>query len=144
MVDDIEFKDEIDYPIEQKYSIREIILRQIKKIGDICCKEFTGGYWEKKPIKTQSGFYYSEVYHNDVREEYCNAVDFVIDLVYPLSDKELKDYLDEHEGFGEKDGQKNEKVDIKEKLVGKRKTFRQINMMFQRTNFWEGTESYNE
>ena len=147
MVDNenIEFREEGEYQGEQKYSIKEIILRHIRKISDICCKEFTGGYWDKKPIRTQSGIMFSETYHEDVREAYCNAVDFLVDVVYPMGDKALKDYLLKFEGYNEtKFDSKEVEMDIKIKLKLKRQTFRQINLMFERTNFWQGSESYNE
>jgi hypothetical protein len=145
--EDIEFREEGEYVGEQKYSIKEIILRHIRKISDLCCQEFTGSYWEKKPIKTSSGIMFSEVYHDDKREAYCNAVDFLIDVVYPMSDKKLKEYLTKYEGYKEEitdDKVEEEKLDIKEKIKKKRITFRQINLMFENTNFWKGTESYNE
>lgn len=144
MVEDIEFRDEEEYSSKKGISIKEIILMHIRKISDICCKEFTGGYWERKPIKTANGILFSEVYHNDVREAYCNAVDFLIDIIYPLGDKELKEYLDNNEGFGDKSDTKDFGDDIKSKLIHKKSTFREINKMFERKNFWAGTESYNE
>jgi len=149
MVEDIEVQDTMEYGTEEKLSIKEIVLRQIRKIGDISCKEFTGGYWEKKPIKTGSGIMFSEVYHDDVREAYCNAIDFLIDLIYPMGDDELKKYLKDFEEFEEKivkleQEKENSKEEIKVKLKLKRQTFRQINLMFERTNFWKGTGSYNE
>ena len=151
--EDIEFREESDYAGEQKYSIKEIILRHIRKISDLCCQEFTGGYWEKKPIKTSTGILFTESYKQDVREAYCNSVDFLIDVIYPMGDKVLKEYLNKYEGYEEiKECGKNKdcnvpqetKLDIKDKLRLKRQTFRQINLMFERTNFWQGTESYNE
>lgn len=156
MVDDsnIEFKEESDYQGEQKYSIKEIILRHIRAIGDICCGEFTGGYWQKKPIKTSSGIMFSEVYKEDVREAYCNAVDFLVDVIYPMSDNELKAYLNKYEGYEEindtttpktiQEVLMDDKERIRTKLILKRQTFRQINLMFERKNFWQGMENYNE
>ena len=52
---EIDFSDESDSITSESLSIKEIILRQIRKIGDISSTEFTGGYWEKKPIKTGNG-----------------------------------------------------------------------------------------
>ena len=160
---DIEYSDESDYSKEQKYSIKEIILRHIRKISDLSCKEFTGGYWEKKPIRTSTGIMFSEVYHGDVREAYCNAIDFLIDLIYSMSDETLKKYLEDYENYTvyEKDkegkenknfreekkkeeGKEDKKETVKEKLRLKRITFRQINIMFKRMDFWKGVESYNE
>ena len=149
MNEDIEFRDEADGGMgEQTLSIKEIILRQIRKIGDLSCREFTGGYWEKKPMKTSSGIMFSEVYHDDIREAYCNSVDFLIDIVYPMGDDILKKYLKEFENFKEviTEGDKNDekKIEIEQKIKLKRQTFRQINIMFDRTNIWKGVGSYNE
>ena len=173
--ENVEFRDEIDDDFAEKtLSIKEIILRQIRKIGDLSCKEFTGGYWEKKPMRTSGGIMFTEFYHDDVRQAYCNAVDFLVDILYPMSDNIMKDYLKMYEGYqsfskkdaknkdsneyewekcdvkvdGE-DGQTNksnnlDELDIKDKLKLKRQTFRQINLMFERNNFWSGTGSYNE
>ncbi len=167
MVDDngIQINDESESVSGDSLSIKEIILRQIRKIGDISCKEFTGGYWQKKPVKIGGGAVFTEVYHEDVREAYCNAVDFLIDIIYPMSDDDLKGYLKEFEGFEdmitkkdnkhkdvqdkkevvvEKEGELSDKEIIKQKLKLKRQTFRQINIMFDTNDFWKGIMGYNE
>ena len=133
----IEFSDEGDMPGGQ-LSINEIILRHIRKISDISCKEFTGGYWERKPMTTASGVMFTEKYNEDVREAYCNSVNFLLDVIYPLSDDTLRTYLDEHEDIDK------EEEDIKKKLKQKRKTFKQINIMFERINFWNTVTVTNE
>jgi hypothetical protein len=130
----VEIRDDSEY--EQKgYTIKDIILRHIKKVSDICCKEFTGGYWEKKPVKTSGGIMFTEQYHEDVREMYCNAIDFLVDIIYPISDKPLKEYIDKNDVDIE---------DVKAKLKSRRSMFKEINKMFDRTNFWQGSEEYNE
>lgn len=132
--DNIEIREDSEY--EQKgYSIKDIILRHIRKISDICCKEFTGGYWEKKPVKTSGGIMFTEQYHEDVREAYCNAIDFLVDVVYPVGDADLKKYIDSND---------KDIPEVKEKLVARRRMFKEINKMFDRTNFWQGSEEYNE
>lgn len=138
MVDDIEFSDEDDDYSESGLSINEIILAHIRKISDLCCKEFTGSFWSKKPIKTQSGIIYTETYHEDVREAYCNAVNFLIDVLYPLGDSQFRVYLDANEDI------EKEETDINKKIMRKRITFKEINKMFERNNFWGGTSIYNE
>lgn len=173
MVDDyaVEVSDDSEDIKGDSLSIKEIILRQIRKIGDLSCKEFTGGYWQKKPVKTGSGIVFTEVYHEDRREAYCNAVDFLIDIIYPMSDDDLKEYLKKFEGFEDKitkekeeDGKDkhkpvekkeeevtkdeskevSDKEKIKLKLKLKRQTFRQINIMFDSNDFWKGIMGYNE
>lgn len=130
------FKEDSEYQSDQKLSMKEIVLRHIRKIGDICCQEFTGGFWEKKPVKTQSGVMFTEVYHEDIREVYCNAMDFLIDIIYPMGDDDLRTILQ-----GDKEYKSDE---IKEKLIAKRKIFKEINKMFNRTNFWQGTDAVEE
>jgi hypothetical protein len=135
MVDNFEFTEESEYE-QKEYTIKEIILRHIRKISDICCKEFTGGYWSKKPIKTSSGIMFTEEYHEDVRESYCNSIDFLIDVIYPMGDKPLKAKIEEHD--------KLEFSDIKVKLKSKRIIFKEINIMFERTNFWKSSDVSNK
>jgi hypothetical protein len=135
MVESFSYKDESEYQKEVN-SIKEIILRHIKKIGEICCQEFTGGYWNKKPMRTQGGLIFSQEYHEDKRESYCNAIDFLIDIIYPCSDKELKETIDKEE--------KKEITEIKEKLKQRRFIFKEINKMFERTNFWQQSDSIEE
>ena len=144
----IEFRDEFEDVGERTLSIKEIILRHIRKISDLSCQEFTGGFWEEKPVKTASGIMFIKKWHDDVREAYCNSIDFLIDIIYPMSDDDLKEYLKNFEGFKEKiakeDKDEDEKIEITKKIKLKRQTFRQINLMFERKNFWKGTGSYNE
>ncbi len=164
MVNGIEISDDSGVSESETLSIKEIILRQLRKIGDLSCREFTGGYWEKKPVKTGSGIFFSEVYHDDVREAYCNAVDFLIDIVYPIGDDDLKKYLVKYEKFKvpnlkyrtggeEKETEEDytkelsileKNAKLKKKLALKRQTFRQINIMFETNNFFKGSLGYSE
>lgn len=144
------YKEESSYQHEGN-SIKEIILRHIRKISDIMTKELTGSWWEKKPIRTQSGTIFTEIYHEDLREAYCNAIDFLVDLLEPNGDSELKKYLEENNNL-EKDWNKDEEGNdeeddgkiMKKKILNKRKIFREINKMFQRTNFWKSNDNTNE
>lgn len=133
-----EFRDESEYENKEGLSIKEIILRHLRKISDICCQEFTGGYWQKKPIKTAGGIIFTETYHQDIREAYCNAIDFLIDVLYPSGDKDFKKYVDANENIDK------EEEDIKKRLIKKRKTFKEMNLMFDRINFWTSQETINE
>lgn len=133
--DEIEISEESAYN-EKTPSLKEICLRHISKISNICCQELTGGYWQEKPMKIGGGMVITKTYHPDLREAYCNAVDFLFDIVYPYSDSNFKkvfasDYTGEQE-------------DIKQKLKDKRMLFKQICIMFERTNFFAGTEGTDE
>lgn len=117
-------------------SIKEIVLRQIRKIGDICAKEFTGGYWQERPVKTAGGVMFTKEYHEDVREAYCVAVEFIVDLVYSYADETLKKAIDAEETKKE--------LEIKEKLSSRRKIFRELNCFFNRDDFFSSDESGDE
>lgn len=134
---DIEFSDEGGDYNTKTLSIQEIVLRHLRKISDICCKEFTGGYWQKKPIKTPGGIMFTEEYHEDVRACYCNAVDFLIDVLYPKGDKDFKKYVDDNENI-------DDKTPIEQKVINKRKTFREISKMLERTNYFQTIAVGNE
>ena len=130
---DIEYRDSSEFG-EEELSIKTIVLSHIKKISDISCQEFTGGYWEKKPMKTTGGIYFSEEYHQDMREAYCNAVDFLVDIVYPNSDKIFKDFIDAEE-------KKQESItEANEKQKNRRQIFKAINKMFDRNNYFKSSE----
>ena len=126
--DNVNFSNEGGEHQHQLLNIKDIVLKHLRKIGDICCKEFVGGYWTKKPVNIQGGVLFLESYHEDVREAYCNAIDFLSDILYPLADEDFRGYIDEVEGIIE--------LDIKKKVVNKRKTFKAINMMLERINFF--------
>lgn len=138
MVDEsiIQFKEESEEQQSKESSIREIVLRQIRMIGDICSQEMTGGYWQERPIKVGGGIVISKEYHQDQREAYCNAVEFIIDLVYAYADITLKNAVDEMEKLSPKD--------IKDKLILRKKIFREINVFFNREDFFESSDSGDE
>jgi len=134
-MEEIEINEQSEYNPDGTNSIQEIALRHIRKIGDICTQELTGAYTDKKPVKTAGGIMFTEVYHPDLREAYCNAVDFLLDLVTPWADETFKNK------YGE---QIEEEQDILKKLKIKRSIFRDITKMFWRTNFFISTDTYNE
>lgn len=130
----IDFKEESEFS-QESYTLNEIVLRHIRKISDLCCSELTGGYWNKKPMQTKSGIVFTEEYHEDKREAYCNSVNFLIDVIYPKGDKKLKEFIDKND---------NEKGDVKERIKLKRNIFKEINKMFERTNFFNSSGSVSE
>jgi len=75
---------------EEELTLKFIVLQHINRISQLTCQEFTGGYWEEKPFKTPGGVMFSREYHQDIREAYVNAVDFLIDVLEPKGDKIFK------------------------------------------------------
>lgn len=130
-----EYKDEVT-------SIKQIVLSHIKKISNIVCQELTPGYWEKKPMKVGNGLAMAETYQPDLRFAYCNSVAFLVDLIYPLSDAEFKTAVNTFWEVEEKENKTEEQ--IYSLLKASKKIFREANIMFERTNFFDSTEGVTE
>jgi hypothetical protein len=120
---------------EKTGSIHEIILRHISKLGEICTHELTGGYWQKRPIKTGGGVVIAETYHEDTREAYCLLVKYLCHLVYPMSDKDFKKFVDDINT-----NWKGKTIPIEERLDTSMEIFSEMNIMFNRINFFESSE----
>lgn len=113
-------------------SLKEIALIHIRKISDICCNEFTPGRWEEKPIKVGGGIAITKKYIPDQRAVFCNAVDFLLWLVYPYADETFKGNhkVKEHKSdITEKDWEK--------KIEQRQKLFIDLMIMFENTNFFD-------
>lgn len=117
-------------------SIKEIALLHIRKISQICCSEFTKGYWEERPIKVGGGIAVMRTYHEDNRAVFCNSVDFLLWIVLPYSDSDFKTkYKDFDEG---------EEEDWDKKIKKRKKIFKEITLMFERTNFFDAMSGKTE
>lgn len=130
-------------------SLKEIVLLHIRKLSEICCQEFTKGYWEEKPIKVGSGMAIMRVYHSDQRAVFCNAVDFLVWLVYPTADESFKNKIVFETPKDKKEETdfilvNDEETDLDKKLKIRKEVFREINIMFERTNFFDGQSGRKE
>jgi hypothetical protein len=123
---------------EKETTMRDILISHIKKISEICSQEFTAGYWQSKPINMQGGVFMSKTYHEDSFEAYSNAVDFLVDLLYPKGDTDFQKIIDTHEALD------FDKMDKKQKMKKKRIIFKEINKMFERINFFSSGEFLEE
>ncbi len=143
--DDVTFIDaEENYGTrDHQISFREIVLRHLSKISEICTAEFKEGYWQKRPMSIGGGVYMSEVYIEDKRDAYINAVDFFHDILLPSfddemiqsdedSEKELEDSLKKY-----KDDKKSSTEWMDHKLLVKRKLFQELNVLLSRTGYFE-------
>jgi len=143
--DDVTFIDaEENYGTrDHQISFREIVLRHLSKISEICTAEFKEGYWQKRPMSIGGGVYMSEVYIEDKRDAYINAVDFFHDILLPSFDEDMIKFDDEQEKELDKTLEKY-KQDRKastewmdHKLLAKRKLFQQLNLLLNRTGYFE-------
>lgn len=115
-------------------SLKEIALLHIKKISEICCAEFSKGYWEERPIKVGTGISVMRIYHPDNRMVFCNAVDFLAWIVYPNSDDIFKGLV---EGLADD-------KDLDKRLDERKKLFQEMNKMFNRVNFFDSQSGRKE
>lgn len=132
MVDEFsgfDIQEESDF-MQKIASLKEIALIHIRKISEICCSEFTKGYWQEKPVKVGGGIAIMKTYHEDQRAVFCNAVDFLLWIVYPNSDEAFKEkYKDLKDDTDDKEWES--------KIKKRKEIFREINLMFNRTNYFD-------
>jgi len=137
---------------KEQYSIKEIILRHLRKISDIACEELQKSYWQKKPIKVGDSVAIMEVYHPDTRLSYIGAIDFLLDMIrckipedsagnfenfLQTYDEDENRLFEECKGeFSDKTELKNEWIEIK--LERRRKLFGEIMLMLDRIDYFEG------
>lgn len=144
MGEDVTFREE-KYSKDEKLSIKIIVLRHIKKISDLSCNEYKKGYWESKPVSSGGAVTITKTYHPDGRKSYINAIDFLLDMIFPAIDDKFKEELKKLEDLEEQEYEriinsnhenKNEKW-INEKQRLRRKLFGSIILMLDRVNFFE-------
>lgn len=132
--DGVSFSDESVYSKEER-SIKHIVLSHLSKISNLSSSEFVKGYWEMKPFNVGGVATMSKIRHEDTREAYCNAIEFLVDLVYPLGDSIFRLFIDKLD---------EQPAELELRRQWSRKIFKQINIMFERVNFFKGEEGVNE
>lgn len=70
---------------------KDIVMLQVKKIGENANKEWCGGYWENRQVTVGMNTQTISTYVPDTREVYSNAVEHLADLLYAHFDKTMKD-----------------------------------------------------
>lgn len=133
---------------KQGRQVKDIVIEHIKKLGDLSLKELKEGYWKIKPVKIGDGVVITETYFEDLREAFCNGVDFLYRLIEPTLEEEKKLVL---KGFYKKQeetldklfkeykkgkGDPNDWVD--EKLIHKQTLFSQINIHLDKIDYFKG------
>lgn len=69
---------------EDDYSFRVLCLQQVRKILVLGSREFRGGYWQHKVHTTGTSVPLTEKFYvPDTREEYCNAIAALYDIIFP-------------------------------------------------------------
>ncbi len=85
---EVDFVDPENYSYGNKgFTFKDIVLRQFRRIGELACVEFRGGFFNKTPN--------GEIYVPDSREMYSNAIDALSDMLCSRFDKEMEDIENE-------------------------------------------------
>lgn len=89
--------DQSSFSAKNEISFKMIALEHFRKVCSLGSVEFRGGYWQNKSVLTKGGVTMTEKsYIPDTREEYCNAVDVLYDLLMPhIKDKIYKEFDEE-------------------------------------------------
>lgn len=150
--EDVRFIDAESYSggQDKKITFRLIILEHLRKILNLSCCEWHGGF-EQTRVKPIGGTTVTEyTYIQDSREKYGNAVDSLHDVLYPHFDEIMTKESEEHEKELEQiyedshyQNDRNEKKFDKQnyrqqKVEYKRKLFRNLNCFLKRNKYMEG------
>jgi len=130
---------------ETNISFRQIVLEHYRKITQLSCVEFRGGYWTEKQ-RTSGGATFSESYYvPDSREVFVNSINMLHDLLLPLFDKQMEEEMERLEEEYEKEYEKaQDKKEWKpKKLELKRELFQRLCLLLNRLRYLEG-KSFGE
>ena len=131
-------------------AIKDLIIRHIGKISDLCVKEFTPSFWAKKPVKVGEGVAIVETYHPDTRMSYINAVNFLQDIMAVYSDKQFLEKLksindlqnDQFKIFKEAKGSQDSWIWTK--LDFSRQLFGQLILLIDRAKLFSATMNMSD
>jgi len=139
-----------DYYYKQGRQIKDIVLEHIKKLSELSLQELKEGYWKSKPVKIGDGVVITETYFPDLREAFCNGVDFLYGLITPTLEEDNKKtlkkfYIQEEkdldkifDDYKKKDGDPNDWID--EKLKFKQNLFIEINIHLDMIDYFKGDD----
>ena len=138
------------YYFKQGRQIKDIVMEQIKKLSDLSVQELKEGYWKTKPVKVGESVTLIEVYVPDLREAFCNGVDFLYDLILPTIEEEQDKVLKKFKNESDKNLDKlftkykesGEDPDnwVDDKLTEKKKLFAQINIHLDKIDYFNSSE----
>lgn len=144
-MEDTQFIDAENYHHNQeRITFRDIVLLHLKKISTYAGVEWCGGYWNERIKPVGNGVISEKYYVPDTREVYCNAVDYLADILYPHFDEkmtkaeeELNKKLDKlyKDYSGEKSFDKQNYRQDKTKI--KRKLFRELCSFLRRKTYFD-------
>lgn len=131
-------------------SLKDVVLRHIRKLSDISCQELTAGYFDERPMKIGESVSIIKTYHPDLREAFVNGVDFLLTIVqHTISQDTEGDFEKEYEEMQEKEEEEYEKIKkegfnqdywIPIKLGLRKKLLKDIMLLLDRIDFFSGAD----
>lgn len=127
-VEEVQFEDMGNSSFsKEEITIRSIVLNHIKKILQLSCDEFTGGYYNTLTEFQGSLKYVKKVYVPDTRARFSQAVETLYYVLNPFFDKDFKK---EDENI-----QKMPTKTTEEKLEKAKNLFKELNNLLYRKNY---------
>lgn len=126
-------------------TFKDIVLAHLRRITSLASVEMRGGYWESRSRPAGSVMMSEQVYIQDSREAYNNAIDCLSDLCLPYFDSEMQAAEDRCTEKMEKlkeqfskdaEQKKNEQIYYSRKLGIKRELFRALSCFLYRKNYF--------
>lgn len=72
---------------KERLTFREIVLLQVKQIGQNANCEFRGGYWQENTKQVGGMAFTNKIWISDSREIYSNSIEYLFDLLADHFDK---------------------------------------------------------
>lgn len=117
-----------------KVEFKEIALGHYKRILEISCSEFTGGYWKY----VHAGNIVNKEYQTDKRKEFTQAIELLALALFPHFDKGMKKAYEEYI----EQSKKLEELNDQEKRIKiielAKELFKQISILMFNKDYFKG------
>lgn len=74
-------------------TIQMIVLEQVRRLTRLYSREMRGGYWQNRTVRQGDTSANTLVYVPDTREELCQAIQCLHDILLPYFDEEVENNL---------------------------------------------------
>ena len=113
------------------FNFRFIVLLHLKKITQLCCSEWRGGFWQIKYHQSAGASFTEKVYIQNSRECFWNAINCLYDITSPYFDSDM---LEDDKTVQEELGKIK---DNNSKMILMRKRFRQLGSFLKRADYFK-------
>ena len=122
-----------------KLDFKQIALSHYKRILELSCSEFCGGYWNYVFIGNTT----NKIYVTDKRKEFIQAIELLALALYPHFDKDMKEEYKDYKGKIEKLKEEDNLKHSKKNLKLAKTLFRDLSSLMKRLDYFK-TSIYGE